>query len=229
MPFWREAGISGAARTLPAANRDRRRRGACSRAADSGERNDDRTRRRRIRGAPDAGARPSAAGPRRRRRSQPLSPFAPLDLISKDELESIHQAALEVLKEIGIDFLHDEARAMLKSAGADVDPASRRVRFDPALVEAHIGLAPKEFVLHARNPARNLVDRRASRRFRLGGQRAQFVRPRGRPAAGQPGATIKTSSVSARASIRSISGAAIRSSRSTFTPPSATSTRCSTC
>jgi trimethylamine---corrinoid protein Co-methyltransferase len=88
---------------------------------------------------------------------QPRSPFAPLDLVSRDELESIHQAALEVLKEIGIDFLHDEARAMLREAGADVDPASRRVRFDPPLVEAHIGLAPKEFILHARNPARNLT------------------------------------------------------------------------
>jgi len=88
---------------------------------------------------------------------QPKLPFAPLDLVSRDELESIHQAALEVLKEIGVDFLHDEARAMLSEAGADVDPASRRVRFDPALVEAHIGLAPKEFPLHARNPARNLM------------------------------------------------------------------------
>src|SRR5271167_2013124 len=89
--------------------------------------------------------------------AQPTSPFAPVDLVSRDELESVHQAALEVLKEIGIDFLHDEARAMLKSAGADVDPASRRVRFDPALIEAHIGLAPQEFTLHARNAARNLV------------------------------------------------------------------------
>ena len=88
---------------------------------------------------------------------QPKLPFAPLDLVSRDELESIHQAALEVLKEIGVDFLHDGARAMLSEAGADADPASRRVRFDPALVEAHIGLAPKEFTLHARNPARNLV------------------------------------------------------------------------
>ena len=83
-------------------------------------------------------------------------PFAPLELISRDELESIHQAALTVLKEIGIDFLHDEARTMLKDAGADVDPASRRVRFEPALVEAHIGLAPKAFRLHARNSARGL-------------------------------------------------------------------------
>jgi len=88
---------------------------------------------------------------------QPQSPFAPLELVSRDELESIHLSALKVLQEIGIDFLHDEARAMLKQAGADVDPSSKRVRFDPALVEAHIGLAPKEFTLHARNPARNLT------------------------------------------------------------------------
>jgi trimethylamine---corrinoid protein Co-methyltransferase len=88
---------------------------------------------------------------------QPQSPFAPLDLVSQDELDSIHQAALTVLKEIGVDFLHDEARAILRDAGADVDSASRRVRFDPAFVEARIGLAPKEFVLHSRNPARKLT------------------------------------------------------------------------
>jgi len=87
---------------------------------------------------------------------QPQLPFPPLELVSRDELESIHQAALNVLKEIGIDFLHDEARAMLETVGADVDPTSRRVRFDPDLVEAHIGLAPQEFRLHARNSARDL-------------------------------------------------------------------------
>ena len=110
---------------------------------------------------------PHDAGRRRRRGAepvekppppaQPVSSFPPLELVSRDELESIHQAALTVLKEIGIDFLHDGARATLKDAGADVDPASRRVRFDPALVEAQVGLAPKQFTLHARNPARNLT------------------------------------------------------------------------
>ncbi|MBV9288673.1 MAG: trimethylamine methyltransferase family protein [Hyphomicrobiales bacterium] len=97
--------------------------------------------------------------------AQPEAPFAPLELISKDELESIHQAALTVLREIGIDFLHEEARALLKDAGADVDAASPRVRFDPALVEAQIGLAPKEFTLHARNEARDL---------KIGGRRVAF-------------------------------------------------------
>src|SRR5271166_1483245 len=92
--------------------------------------------RRRRRGAERAGEPGSAQPP-----TQPQLPFAPLELVSTDELESIHQAAW----------------AMLKDAGADVDPASKRVRFDPALVEARIGLAPKEFTLHARNPARNLA------------------------------------------------------------------------
>ncbi len=89
--------------------------------------------------------------------AQPTLPFPPLDLVSKDQLESIHRAALVVLQEIGVDFLHDEARAMLKEAGADVDPASKRVRFDPALVESRIGLAPRTFTLHARNAARNVA------------------------------------------------------------------------
>ena len=98
-----------------------------------------------------------AASPPRRSARPAEAPFPPLDLVSKDELESIHQAALTVLKEIGIDILHDGARAILKDAGADVDPASQRVRFDPALVEARIGLAPGTFTLHARNPARSLA------------------------------------------------------------------------
>ncbi|RBP18173.1 trimethylamine--corrinoid protein Co-methyltransferase [Roseiarcus fermentans] len=119
---------------------------------------------------------PQDSGRRRRREraaapaapsplAQPVSPFPPLELVSRDELESIHRTALTVLEEIGIDFLHDGARALLKAAGADVDPASTRVRFDPALVEAQIGLAPREFILHARNPARHLA---------IGGRRIAF-------------------------------------------------------
>jgi len=88
---------------------------------------------------------------------QPQLSFPPLDLLSADEIESIHRSALAVLEEIGMDFLHDEARAILKNAGADVDPGSKRVRLPAALVEAQIGLAPKEFTLHARNPARSLA------------------------------------------------------------------------
>ena len=151
--------------------------------------------RRRRRGADRGGATSAAQAPR-----QPQAPFAPLEFVSRDELESIHDAALTALKEIGVDFLHDEARAILKRAGADVDPASKRVRFDPALVEAHIGLAPKEFTLHARNPGARSDNRRPSCGLRLGRQRAQFVRSRRRPAARETSATTRTSSALGRAS-----------------------------
>ncbi|MFO1150913.1 MAG: trimethylamine methyltransferase family protein [Alsobacter sp.] len=94
----------------------------------------------------------AAAAPR----AQPRLPFQPTALVSADELESIHQASLTVLEEIGIDFLHAEGRRLLKEAGADVSPQSERVRIDRGLVESKLGLAPRQFTLHARNPAHNL-------------------------------------------------------------------------
>ncbi len=89
-------------------------------------------------------------------KTQPRLPFLPTPAVSADQLEAIHEASLTVLEEIGMDFLHVEARAMLKKAGADVKADSERVRFDRGLVESMIGVAPKQFTLHARNPANHL-------------------------------------------------------------------------
>lgn len=83
-------------------------------------------------------------------------PFEPTRLISDDELESIHLASLRVLKEIGVDVLHDEARAIMKAHGADVREGSHRVHFDADMVLELIAHAPPEFTLHARNPAHNV-------------------------------------------------------------------------
>jgi trimethylamine---corrinoid protein Co-methyltransferase len=49
-----------------------------------------------------------------------------MSLLSTDELESIHQASLTVLEEIGMDFNLAQARDMLKRAGAEVE--GERVR-----------------------------------------------------------------------------------------------------
>lgn len=82
-------------------------------------------------------------------------PFEPTNVVSVDELEAIHQASLVVLRDIGIDFLDEDARAILQAAGADV--IGERVRFDPDLVTDLISSCPSEFTLHARNPAHNVV------------------------------------------------------------------------
>ncbi|MEQ9245250.1 MAG: trimethylamine methyltransferase family protein, partial [Nitratireductor sp.] len=49
-----------------------------------------------------------------------VNPFTPTRIVSEDELEAIHLASLRVLSEIGVEVLHDEARAIMKAHGADV-------------------------------------------------------------------------------------------------------------
>lgn len=87
---------------------------------------------------------------------QVKSPYLPVEAVSADQLEAIHDASLRVLEEIGIDFLLKEARDLLKAAGADVSPDSERVRIDRGLVEQSLKTVRSSFTLHARNPAHNL-------------------------------------------------------------------------
>jgi trimethylamine--corrinoid protein Co-methyltransferase len=87
-------------------------------------------------------------------RRKPRIPFAPLALLSDDEIEAIHRTSLRVLAEIGMDFALPEARELLRAAGATV--SGERVRFDPALIEQLIASAPSRFTFHARNPANDL-------------------------------------------------------------------------
>ena len=89
--------------------------------------------------------------------AQPRIRYRPTEVLSADEIESIHQASLRVLAEIGMDFLDDDARDLLQAAGADVRPDSSRVRFDPAMVEERIRTAPSTFTLHGPNPEHDIV------------------------------------------------------------------------
>ncbi|TGV73441.1 methyltransferase, partial [Mesorhizobium sp. M00.F.Ca.ET.149.01.1.1] len=84
------------------------------------------------------------------------NPLTPTKFVSDDELESIHLASLRVLKEIGVDVLHDEARRIMRAHGADVREGSERVRFDSDMILELVSHCPSEFTLHARNPAHNL-------------------------------------------------------------------------
>jgi len=84
------------------------------------------------------------------------NPYQPYNIISDDQIEAIHNASMDVLESIGINFLLTEAREILKRAGADVRDGETRVRFDRHLVEDLIAKAPSEFSMFARNPAHNI-------------------------------------------------------------------------
>ena len=87
---------------------------------------------------------------------QPRMHYAPTQVISEDEIESIHHASLRILSEFGMDFLDSDARDLLIAAGAKVETGTQRVRFDPEMVLELITTCPSEFKLHSRNPAHTL-------------------------------------------------------------------------
>ena len=82
--------------------------------------------------------------------------YRPTEVVSADELESIHDASLQVLEEIGMDFLDEGARDLLVAAGAHVEPGTQRVRFERDMVLERIRTAPSSFTLHATNPEHDL-------------------------------------------------------------------------
>ena len=83
------------------------------------------------------------------------SPYPPFQIISADQIEAIHRAALRVLAEQGMQITHPPACDLLKEHGATVE--GDMVRFDPAMVEEKVTTAPDKVTLHARNPARNVT------------------------------------------------------------------------
>ncbi len=74
-----------------------------------------------------------------------------LELLSRDEIEKIHQTSLEILQEIGIKMENDSLLNMLAEAGAEVDYDRQIVRISPAMVEEALEKAPSKVVLYGRD------------------------------------------------------------------------------
>jgi len=86
-----------------------------------------------------------------------VNPYGPTAVLSDEQTERIIDGALTVLERQGMRFLEAGSRKQLASEGADVDEASKMVRFDRFLVKDKLALAPETFGLRARNCAHNLV------------------------------------------------------------------------
>lgn len=77
-------------------------------------------------------------------------------MFSQDQLQELFESVLHVLQYTGLDVHHDEARDILKKAGAWVD--GLRVCIPPHLVKRALEMAPRSFTLFARdgNPKHNI-------------------------------------------------------------------------
>ncbi len=84
------------------------------------------------------------------------NPYAAVEVLSEDQVQTIVDTALKVLATQGMRFLEPASRKLMLEAGAEVDEAEMMVRFDPDLVREQLAKAPVEFGLRARNPAHDL-------------------------------------------------------------------------
>ena len=80
------------------------------------------------------------------------NPYEFLRVLEDDQVEAIHQAALQVLANDGMRLLEEEGLAHFTAAGAIVD--DNLVRLDPELVTAALETAPAEFDITPRSPRR---------------------------------------------------------------------------
>lgn len=85
------------------------------------------------------------------------NPYPPIEILTGDQLDRIHENSLKILADIGIRVIDGRSRSLLAAAGCMVDEAEEIVRFDPGLVEELVAHAPPTADLHARNPEYNLT------------------------------------------------------------------------
>jgi trimethylamine---corrinoid protein Co-methyltransferase len=76
------------------------------------------------------------------------------EILDEGSMQELEHGWRRIVSELGIDFLHDEAIAVLAAAGQDVD--GQLVRFDPDWILEQVAKAPHEFDVQARNPDRNI-------------------------------------------------------------------------
>ena len=84
------------------------------------------------------------------------NPYRPMEILSADQVEAIHQASLKILRDIGLRVESPTALKLLTDLRAEVDHDSGNVRFDPELIEEMLQGLPSGFTIHARNPEKTV-------------------------------------------------------------------------
>ncbi|HYB84259.1 MAG TPA: trimethylamine methyltransferase family protein [archaeon] len=84
-----------------------------------------------------------------------------INLLSRDEIEDIHNASLEILEDPGLEILSEGALDIVKEAGGTVNYATKRATIPRNVVKEALGRAPKRLTFGARNAEHSfLLDRR---------------------------------------------------------------------
>lgn len=85
------------------------------------------------------------------------NPYAPLEMLRPDQVDTLHATSMRILSELGIKVMSSRVMDIFAVAGAKVDRSEGLVFCDESLIMAAIKTAPRQFTLSSRNPARQLV------------------------------------------------------------------------
>ena len=85
----------------------------------------------------------------------PINLDRPTEPLDEDGINAIHDGAMRILEEIGIEFLNQEALEILKKAECTVQ--GQNVRMGREFVMEMIAKAPEQWTLTPRNPDRQLI------------------------------------------------------------------------
>ena len=83
--------------------------------------------------------------------------FAPLKILSDEQIEEIHRATLGVLERTGLRFESERALKLFEKHGCVVDHDTTRVRFPPHIVEECLRITPSSFYWKARDSKNDLI------------------------------------------------------------------------
>jgi trimethylamine--corrinoid protein Co-methyltransferase len=74
------------------------------------------------------------------------------ELLTREQVERVHEASLEILQEVGLLVRYAPARELFGKHGCEVDSETNRVKFPRSVVEKYIKVFPPTFTFHARDP-----------------------------------------------------------------------------
>ncbi|MBY9004864.1 MAG: trimethylamine methyltransferase family protein [Candidatus Lokiarchaeota archaeon] len=74
-----------------------------------------------------------------------------LEMLSRDEIETIHIKSLEILEKIGIIIPHEEIKSLFEDIGATVNFNTGLVKIPPHIVNEYISKAGKKFTIYGRD------------------------------------------------------------------------------
>jgi trimethylamine--corrinoid protein Co-methyltransferase len=82
----------------------------------------------------------------------PIKSSFRLNCLTGSQLDDLQEATLKVLEEVGVQFPSQEALAIFRDHGAQVDPDSQVVKLPRQLVQDAMAKVPRTFVMGAREP-----------------------------------------------------------------------------